>query len=466
MKMSKNQVSELFFNQPLAINEEMIGPISAVIDRHMEGVKLSDLEIDAAIGRSNGDKKTYEVINGVAVIPITGVISKRMNMFSRISGGTSIELLQKDFLEAIEDPQVEKIAFDIDSPGGSVGGVPEMADLVYASRGKKPIESYVDGQMCSAAYWIGSAADRVYVTKSSVVGSIGVYTVAKDYTVMDHNRGVRSEVIRAGVHKATGHPDKRLSTEDIGVIQARINDFYELFVEAVAKNRGISMEQAYALADGTVSIGRKSVDAGFADGMKTLESLTTGDSSSSIYGRVGDDPLNIDANQDKSKDKKGDMNMGKEIKDLTVADLKTQNPELLKAIQEQTANDLISESEKGEKLIDEAVTEERGRCQSIYGLLKTKEYASYGDLAHQCVSDGCDFEAAEKKFMAQRLEDLEAKSPETPGPGNPDPETPKGESNAEKEKDPQKAHLARAEAYRKENGGTMTDALLATADKR
>lgn len=450
-KMSENRISELFFNQPLAIHQDMIGPISAIIDRHIEGVKLSDLEIDAAIGsRDRSQTKGYEVINGVAIIPIVGVISKRMNIFSRISGGVSVEMLQKDFIQALDDPQVKKIAFDIDSPGGTVGGVPELADVIYESRGVKPIESYVNGQMCSAAYWIGSAADKIYTTKSSVVGSIGVYTVAQDYTVMDHNRGIKIEVISAGKHKAVGHPDKHLSRDDISIIQARINDFYELFIDAVERNRSISREKAYELGDGTVSIGQKAVDAGLADGMAVLDPKVIGDSSGTY---AEDKPLNINA--DNEKNNEGDTNMSKEIKDLTLTELQAANPELVKQIQDSTIDQLALNEETVEAKVAEAVKNEKERAAQILGLTKNEAYSGFGELAAECVEKGDSFEVAEGKFKDSRIKVLEKTAPETPGPG---------EENAGGDKD--KTHLDKAKEYAAENKCSLADALSATAEKR
>ena len=452
--MSENRISELFFNQPLAIHQDMIGPISAIIDRHIEGVKLSDLEIDAATGRDRNQAKNYEVVNGVAIIPIIGVISKRMNMFSRISGGTSVEMLQKDFVQALEDPFVKKIAFDIDSPGGTIGGVPELADVIYEARGKKPIDSYANGQMCSAAYWIGSAADKILTTKSSIVGSIGVYTVAKDYTVMDHNRGVRSEVIHAGKHKAAGHPEKHLSSDDINIIQSRINDFYELFIDAVTRNRGITREKAYELGDGTVSIGQKAIDVGLADGMGILDSNVIGNSSGTY---AEDNPLNINA--DNKKNNEGDKNMSKEIKDLTLADLQAENPGLIKKIQDSTIEQLAANETSEKDKIAAAVKAERERATKILSLIKNEAYSGFGEMATECVEKGDSLDVAEGKFKDARIKVLEKTSPKTPGPG----EEGSGEPKLNTGKNKYEAHVDRAKAYQKEHGGSLTDALRATA---
>jgi len=448
--MRENRISELFFNQPLALHEDMIGPIGAIIDRHTEGIKLSDLEVEAAIGQGQRQAKGYEVINGVAVIPIIGAISKRMNMFSRISGGTSVEMLQKDFLQALGDPQVKRIAFDIDSPGGTVGGVPELADAIYESRGIKPIESYINGQMCSAAYWIGSAADKIYATKSSIVGSIGVYTVAKDYTVMEHNRGVRSEVIRAGKHKAAGHPEKYLSSDDINIMQARINDFYELFIDAVAKNRNISKEKAYELGDGNFCIGQKALGIGLVDGLAVLDSITTGNNSAIVADA---NPLIIDA--DNKNNNKGEENMGKEIKDLTLNELKAENPELVKKIQDNTIDALAEKETLGKDKVIEAIDGERARATKILNLVKIEAYSEFGDLAGECVGKGDSFEVAEGKFKDARIKILETSAPQTPGSGD-------GDINASGEKTP----LAKAKEYAAEHKCSIADALSATAEKR
>jgi ClpP class serine protease len=98
-----------------------------------------------------------EIRDGIAIIKIVGPIFPRANMFTWISGGTSVELLAKDLQAVMTDESVKGLILNIDSPGGEVTGVSELADMIYNARAVKPIVSYGVGDMASAAYWIASA---------------------------------------------------------------------------------------------------------------------------------------------------------------------------------------------------------------------------------------------------------------------------------------------------------------------
>jgi len=132
--------------------------------------------IEARIGRPlQNQQQGYTVQNGIAVLPIFGVIAKRMNLLMEISGGTSTQLAQRDFQAAVSDPEVREIVLLIDSPGGEVSGIEQFANAISAARGVKPVTALIDGFGTSAAYWLASAASRVYVAdQTTVVGSIGV----------------------------------------------------------------------------------------------------------------------------------------------------------------------------------------------------------------------------------------------------------------------------------------------------
>ena len=122
--------------------------------------------LEARLGRPLDNTRAVSIRDGVAVIPITGPIMRYANLFTRISGATSTQELATDLQTALDSPQVRAIVLNIDSPGGEASGINELADMIHASRGKKPIKAYVGGTGASAAYWIASAADepeRLYI---------------------------------------------------------------------------------------------------------------------------------------------------------------------------------------------------------------------------------------------------------------------------------------------------------------
>jgi signal peptide peptidase SppA len=193
--------------------------------------------MQAAAGKRNGAAP-----GSVGVIPITGIISHRMNMMSQISGagGTSIEKLTAQFRQALGDTNCKAIVFDVDSPGGSVEGVMELASEIFNARKQKPITAVVNSMACSAAYWLASAANEIVCTPSGQAGSIGVYMTHQDESEALAKDGIKITVIKAGKYKTEGNPSEPLSDEARAAFQSKVDDYYGMFVKAVAQNRGTS----------------------------------------------------------------------------------------------------------------------------------------------------------------------------------------------------------------------------------
>jgi signal peptide peptidase SppA len=261
---------------PWAIVPDKLTEIAEIYNVHLKGEKIDLKIIEAQMGRPlEKEKQGYEVIDGVAVIPIDGVIAKKMNMFTRVSGGASTQMAGRDFQQALRDPTVRAIVLNIDSPGGSVDGTFELANLIYESRGKIPIVAHTDGMMASAAYAIGSAADKIYISGNTTqVGSIGVIMTHYDYSQQDEKRGIKITHIVAGKYKAVGTDSKPLSDEDKTLLQADVDYLYSVFVGDVARNRGVPVDQVLSdMAEGKVFIGKTAVTAGLVDGVSTLDKL-------------------------------------------------------------------------------------------------------------------------------------------------------------------------------------------------
>lgn len=257
-----------------AITDPMYDEIRTIYDAHMRGEKIDIKGVEARIGRPLANERgSYTVQNGVAVIQMSGVIGPKANLFMEISGGTSAQALRNETLAAAEDPKVESVILYADSPGGNVLGIAEGAAAMFELAKKKPVATFSDGTLASAAYWWGSAAAKVFISGPMVnVGSIGVRTEHTDTSMADAARGVKRTIIKAGAYKAAG--DGPLDPKTLEYRQAQVDYLYSLFVDAVAMNRGVDVETVLKdMADGRIFIGQQAVDAGLVDGFTTLEDL-------------------------------------------------------------------------------------------------------------------------------------------------------------------------------------------------
>ncbi len=263
-------------NAPWAITPAMLHEIRGIYETHLRGEKIDITAIEAHLGRSlNNETKDYEVVNGVAVISAVGAIAKRMNLFSKISGGVSTEMLGNQIMHAIEDNEVKAIILEIDSPGGTVDGTFDLSNKIFEMRGNKPIVAFSNGLMASAAYAIGSAADEIYISgQTTMVGSIGVVSTHVDISQAEQKFGQKTTEITAGKYKRIASQYEPLSAEGRADIQASVDYLYSVFVEQVATFRAVPVSTVLDdMADGRMFIGQQAIDAGLVDGVSSLDEL-------------------------------------------------------------------------------------------------------------------------------------------------------------------------------------------------
>lgn len=227
----------------------------------------------AAQSRASSGAKS---VDKIAVIPLHGVVQQRGDWLSELFGDTSLDSFGMMFDAAVSDPKVKSILLHIDSPGGSVYGVPETAAKVYAARGSKPIIALASSMAASAAYFIASAADRLYVTPSGEVGSIGVYSLHMDYSESLNQDGIKVTITKAGKYKAEGSPYEPLSKEAAAYEQQQVDSIYTDFVDAVAKHRGTTAGKVKAdFGQGRTVQAREAVQLGMADKVATFEQVVS-----------------------------------------------------------------------------------------------------------------------------------------------------------------------------------------------
>ena len=256
---------------PWLLPEATLQEIRGIYETHLRGDKIDVKGVEARLGRplANSQPRSFDIIDGVAVIQVEGVIAPKANLFTQISGGTSAQMLQSQIEEAAADPSVRAILIEMDSPGGSVFGVPEAAAALRAARNAKPVGTLVTGQAASGGYWIGSAAGRVWMTSGvAVMGSIGVVATHVDVSGREAAMGVKTTEITAGKFKRVASQYGPLTKEGRADLQSQVDAIYEVFVGAVATNRGVPTDTVLAdMADGRVFVGQAAIDAGLADGV-------------------------------------------------------------------------------------------------------------------------------------------------------------------------------------------------------
>ena len=256
-----------------AIEADKLREIQAIYATHLRGDKIDVAAIEARLGRPlASEQQDYSIQpGGIAVLRLQGIMAPKANLLMQVSGGISTQMATRQLESAAADPRVRATVLAIDSPGGSVLGTPEMADAVRELAAVKPIVAHSDGALASAAYWVGSAANAVFLSGPTVLaGSIGIL-VDRSY---NPSSPIKTESIVAGRYKRLAHANEPLSDEARAVLQADADYVYTLFVDAVARQRGVSSEQVLEhMADGRVFRGQQAIDAGLVDGVSTLDAL-------------------------------------------------------------------------------------------------------------------------------------------------------------------------------------------------
>ncbi|MDI6025622.1 S49 family peptidase [Corticibacterium sp. UT-5YL-CI-8] len=212
------------------------------------------------------------VRDGVAILYAHGPMFKGANLMTEISGATSYDRLRRDLQTALDDDSVGAVLLSVDSPGGEAHGCDELAAAIYASRGKKPIHAHVSGHGCSGAYWLASAAEKITVSDLATIGSIGVVLGITERKKSDEARGItHTEFVSS---QSPGKRPKMETDEGRAQIQKYVDDMAHVFVSAVAKYRGVSVDKVLKdFAQGGVEIGENARRAGMVDAVGQFEDV-------------------------------------------------------------------------------------------------------------------------------------------------------------------------------------------------
>jgi signal peptide peptidase SppA len=257
-------VAARVFGTPLAVHEEKLKVITGYLVPRFRGEDPGEPEGAVA------SRQPYAVTaDGIAVIDVCGTLVDRAGGMDAFSGLTGYPEIEAEFVQAQNDAAVRGVLLRIDSPGGEVGGMYDLADRIYAARGSKPVYAMADGAMASAAYLIGSAADRVFVKRTSLAGSIGIIALHLDQSAYDEKQGFHYTAVYAGARKNDGNPHVPLSDDALATLQARVDKLYAMFADTVARNRGIAASAVIA-TEAAIYLGSDAIGVGLADVMGTF----------------------------------------------------------------------------------------------------------------------------------------------------------------------------------------------------
>lgn len=269
-----------FMSTPWALAPERLAAFETMLHRWQSGAPASpeimvsiEANLETRAARQQAAAKTG---GGIAVLPLYGVVAQRGNMAADVSGAgaTSTQKFSQSFREALADDSVASILIDIDSPGGSVYGVSELATEIYNARGKKPVVAFANSLAASAAYWIGASASEFYMTPGGEVGSIGVIMAHNDKSEAMAKEGVKTTYITAGKYKAEGNSSQSLTEEAMAFLQNRVDEYYSMFTKAVAKGRNVGIDTVRNdYGQGRVFGAQGALAAGMVDGVMTFDDV-------------------------------------------------------------------------------------------------------------------------------------------------------------------------------------------------
>lgn len=273
-------------NEVWAMEENKLEQIRGFLELRASGLVVAEDEIQAAMetrGHSiilamDGEPSQQDngrfIVDGVEVLGIFGTLAPRMNLMMRYSGGTSTQQFGLAFDRAMRDSEVHTIFIEVDSPGGAMSGTQELADKIYAARGKKRIVAVARGMIASAAYYIGTAADELIATPSTEGGSIGVYAITRESTARHELEGDKYYVWRAGEVKAAGNPYEKVGKAQAEALQARVDSGYRMFLAAVSRHRGVSVETVQKeFGQGTMFDAAECLARGMIDRVDSIEAV-------------------------------------------------------------------------------------------------------------------------------------------------------------------------------------------------
>lgn len=249
------------------INEQPWAILPSALNNLVAKIKAGQMP-EAAQGPS------HTQAGNVAVVPVHGPIVAHDGLLSHYFGLPSSARLAKTVQALAGDASCGCIVLDMDTPGGTVSGVQEAAEAIAAVRGTKKVVAVSNHMMCSAGYWIGSSADEIVASPSSMTGSIGVISTHFSYAGYLEQEGIEVSILIAGQYKAEGNQYQPLDDEAREAMQAIIDGYYDDFTKGVAKNRGVTVSTVKSdFGQGRVLRANDAKAAGLVDRVESFDQV-------------------------------------------------------------------------------------------------------------------------------------------------------------------------------------------------
>lgn len=277
MPTSQPHIASRVLNAPLLLEPAYARTFFSALSEHLGITQMTDakgevmlgekMQIEASSFSNSRDRnRPYQVIEGVAVLPVSGTMVHKYGHLKPYSGMTGYDGIIARMADAINDPEVKGILLDMDTPGGEVSGCFDAAATIrsMATEGGKPLWAIADDMACSAGMAIASAADRRLITQSAVMGSVGVVMAHTSVAKKLKEDGIAVTLIHSGSHKVEGNPYEDLSKEALASFQAKTDKLRDDFAVLVAGNIGLTKEAVLA-TEAAVYRGQEAIDIGFAD---------------------------------------------------------------------------------------------------------------------------------------------------------------------------------------------------------
>lgn len=231
----------------------------------------------APMNTPSGTPNSYQIISGVAVIPVAGTILKDVPFYYELFdiAATSTEVLREQIEGAIANPAVDSILLEIDSPGGTSSGVSELGDAILRARTEKTIHAIIRDLGASAAYWLASQASHISASPTTSIGSIGTYIAVYDSSEFYESQGIHAIVVASGEHKGAGIEGTKITEEQIAPWQEMVDGLTTEFVAAIARGRGVDMAVIAPLATGRTWLATPARELGLIDVVENFDDALT-----------------------------------------------------------------------------------------------------------------------------------------------------------------------------------------------